>query len=182
MLEGAPIWDYGFVGFRLGDYLPVGPEERLMFLHPYRPGRIPLVLVHGTSRGRRRRARGERQRPRECGRTRSGCSSTPRQPDRLLGRHPDQSLRETAPSRQGEIGAPDGRGGHSQGGLVTRSPTAAIVSGNVSDAPRGARSREHALLRRSLFFRAALRQRLSSCRRPHGLPVELQCRAGCRGW
>jgi hypothetical protein len=47
-LEGAPIYDFGFVGFRLGDYLPGGAEERLVFLHPYRPGRIPLVLVHGT--------------------------------------------------------------------------------------------------------------------------------------
>ena len=48
MLEGAPIWDFGFAGFRLGDYLPGGPADQLYMLHPYRPGRIPLVLVHGT--------------------------------------------------------------------------------------------------------------------------------------
>ena len=49
MLEGSPIWDFGFQGFRLGDFLPaVGERERLIFLHPYRPGRIPVVLVHGT--------------------------------------------------------------------------------------------------------------------------------------
>lgn len=47
-LEGAPIYDFGFAGFRLGDYLPGGPAERLIFLHPYQPGKIPLVLVHGT--------------------------------------------------------------------------------------------------------------------------------------
>lgn len=48
MLEGAPIWDFGFAGFRLGDYLPGGQRERLVMLRPYEPGRIPLVLVHGT--------------------------------------------------------------------------------------------------------------------------------------
>ena len=49
MLEGAPIWDFGLAGFRLGDYLPVGgPADRLVMLYPYQPGRIPLVLVHGT--------------------------------------------------------------------------------------------------------------------------------------
>jgi pimeloyl-ACP methyl ester carboxylesterase len=47
-LEGSPVYDFGFRGFRLGDYLPGGPPERLIFLHPYRPGKIPLVLVHGT--------------------------------------------------------------------------------------------------------------------------------------
>jgi len=48
MLEGAPIWDFGFAGFRLGDFIPGGQTERLIFMEPYRPGRIPLVLVHGT--------------------------------------------------------------------------------------------------------------------------------------
>jgi len=47
MLEGAPVWDFGLMGFRLGDYLP-GQAERLVLLHPHQPGRIPLVLVHGT--------------------------------------------------------------------------------------------------------------------------------------
>lgn len=47
-LEGAEIWSFAFAGFRLGDYLPGGGADRLIFLHPYRPGRIPLVLVHGT--------------------------------------------------------------------------------------------------------------------------------------
>ncbi len=47
-LEGSQIWDFAFAGFRLGDYLPDTAADRLIFLHPYRPGRIPLVLVHGT--------------------------------------------------------------------------------------------------------------------------------------
>ena len=48
MLEGSPIWDFGFAGFRLGDFLPSGQTERLIFLGPYLRGHIPLVLVHGT--------------------------------------------------------------------------------------------------------------------------------------
>lgn len=47
-LEGAPIWDFGFAGFRLGDFMTSGQDEQLLFLDPHRPGRIPLVLVHGT--------------------------------------------------------------------------------------------------------------------------------------
>lgn len=47
-LEGAPIWDFGVAGFRVGDFMTTGPVERLYFLKPYRPGKIPLVLVHGT--------------------------------------------------------------------------------------------------------------------------------------
>ncbi len=47
-LEGADIWDFALAGFRLGDYILGGRADRLMFMHPYRPGRIPLVLVHGT--------------------------------------------------------------------------------------------------------------------------------------
>jgi pimeloyl-ACP methyl ester carboxylesterase len=48
MLEGSPIWDFGFRGFRLGDFLPASQREQLAFLHPYQKGEIPLVLVHGT--------------------------------------------------------------------------------------------------------------------------------------
>ena len=48
-LEGAPIWDFEFAGFRSGDFLPGGTETQLMLLHPHRPGRIPVVLVHGTA-------------------------------------------------------------------------------------------------------------------------------------
>jgi len=47
MLEGSPIWSFRLAGFRVGDFLPEG-GERLRMLSPYRRGRIPLVLVHGT--------------------------------------------------------------------------------------------------------------------------------------
>jgi pimeloyl-ACP methyl ester carboxylesterase len=47
-LEGAPIWDFEIAGFRFAD-----PEkiigDGLIMMHPYRPGRIPVVLVHGTA-------------------------------------------------------------------------------------------------------------------------------------
>ena len=49
MLEGAPVWDFEFAGFRSGDFLPGGIESQLVLLRPHRPGRIPVVLVHGTA-------------------------------------------------------------------------------------------------------------------------------------
>lgn len=48
MLEGAPVWDFEIAGFRFtepGQILGDG----LIMMHPYRPGRIPVVLVHGTA-------------------------------------------------------------------------------------------------------------------------------------
>ena len=49
MLEGLSTWDLGILGFRLNDFLPDGAQrERLIFLRPFSPDRIPLVLVHGT--------------------------------------------------------------------------------------------------------------------------------------
>ncbi|HXV36580.1 MAG TPA: hypothetical protein VEC18_05515 [Myxococcota bacterium] len=49
-LEGAPIWDFGIAGFRRSDLRLAGVARThgLGFLNPYRPGRIPVVLVHGT--------------------------------------------------------------------------------------------------------------------------------------
>jgi pimeloyl-ACP methyl ester carboxylesterase len=46
-LEGARVWDMEIAGFRFGDE-PI-LADGLMMLHPYRPGRIPVVLVHGTA-------------------------------------------------------------------------------------------------------------------------------------
>jgi pimeloyl-ACP methyl ester carboxylesterase len=46
-LEGSPIWDS-----ELGQFLSAlksPPAEGLMMMHPYRPGRVPVVLVHGTA-------------------------------------------------------------------------------------------------------------------------------------
>jgi len=47
MLEGTPVWDTGIAGFLRGDRPVFG--DGLVMLHPYRAGRIPVVLVHGTA-------------------------------------------------------------------------------------------------------------------------------------
>jgi pimeloyl-ACP methyl ester carboxylesterase len=47
MLEGAPVWETEYGGF-LGADRPIFGDG-LAMLHPYRPGRIPVVLVHGTA-------------------------------------------------------------------------------------------------------------------------------------
>jgi pimeloyl-ACP methyl ester carboxylesterase len=48
-LEGAPVWDFEFAGFRKGDFGLVSRKDNLIMLHPYHPGRIPVVFVHGTA-------------------------------------------------------------------------------------------------------------------------------------
>ena len=50
-LEGAPVWDSEIAGFRSGDFAISGANlrEGLFMLHPHKPGRIPVVLVHGTA-------------------------------------------------------------------------------------------------------------------------------------
>jgi len=48
MLEGAPVWDFEFAGFRFADERQIFGDGLIM-MHPYRPGRIPVVLVHGTA-------------------------------------------------------------------------------------------------------------------------------------
>ena len=50
-LEGAPVWDYEIAGFRSGDFAigDANLREGLFMLHPHKPGRIPVVLVHGTA-------------------------------------------------------------------------------------------------------------------------------------
>jgi pimeloyl-ACP methyl ester carboxylesterase len=45
-LEGAPVWDTE-IGAFLSAFKPPFPEG-LVMMHPYRPGRVPVVLVHGT--------------------------------------------------------------------------------------------------------------------------------------
>jgi pimeloyl-ACP methyl ester carboxylesterase len=47
-LEGAPIWDFEIAGFRFSDQSAIFGDG-LVMMHPYRPGRIPVVLVHGTA-------------------------------------------------------------------------------------------------------------------------------------
>lgn len=51
-LEGAPIWDTEIAGFRRGDLSFGGRSatgSRLFMGHPYMPGRVPVVFVHGTA-------------------------------------------------------------------------------------------------------------------------------------
>jgi pimeloyl-ACP methyl ester carboxylesterase len=51
-LDKAPVWDFEIAGFRRPDFtLPGGAKNSkgLFFLTPYRPGRIPVVFVHGTA-------------------------------------------------------------------------------------------------------------------------------------
>ena len=46
-LEGAPVWDTELGAF-ISAFRPPFPEGLIM-MHPYRPGRVPVVLVHGTA-------------------------------------------------------------------------------------------------------------------------------------
>jgi len=46
-LEGAAVWDTEIGGF-LSAFKPPFPVG-LVMMHPYRPGRVPVVLVHGTA-------------------------------------------------------------------------------------------------------------------------------------
>jgi len=56
-LEGAPVWDFELSGFFSADVVPftdsldtaVESNQGLFMMQPYRPGLIPLVLVHGTA-------------------------------------------------------------------------------------------------------------------------------------
>ena len=52
-LEGSPVWDFELAGFRQGDFSFLGNREGgdsgLYMLHPYLPGLIPVVFVHGTA-------------------------------------------------------------------------------------------------------------------------------------
>jgi pimeloyl-ACP methyl ester carboxylesterase len=50
-LSGSPLWDFEIAGFRRGDFTFFGKQSarELFFIQPYRPGRIPVVFVHGTA-------------------------------------------------------------------------------------------------------------------------------------
>jgi pimeloyl-ACP methyl ester carboxylesterase len=53
MLGDSPWWDFELAGFLSGALRPNaarhGADDGLLLVHPYRPGRIPVVLVHGTA-------------------------------------------------------------------------------------------------------------------------------------
>ncbi len=52
-LGDSPWWDFEIAGFLSGAFRPNaqsrGADDGLLLVHPYRPGRIPIVLVHGTA-------------------------------------------------------------------------------------------------------------------------------------
>jgi pimeloyl-ACP methyl ester carboxylesterase len=51
-IEGPPVWLRELSDFFYGGILPrltAAPEDQIGFLQPYRPGRMPVVLVHGTA-------------------------------------------------------------------------------------------------------------------------------------
>ena len=48
-LSQSPKWRWERRGFFLGDLLRQELPTRLTFSQPYRPGRIPVVFVHGTA-------------------------------------------------------------------------------------------------------------------------------------
>jgi pimeloyl-ACP methyl ester carboxylesterase len=52
-LQNSPLWDFEIAGFRGQDFSFLGAGHSdtggLYMLHPYRPGLIPVVFVHGTA-------------------------------------------------------------------------------------------------------------------------------------
>ena len=48
-LSQSPIWDWERLGFLRGDLISREFDRPLAFVEPYRPGRIPVVFVHGTA-------------------------------------------------------------------------------------------------------------------------------------
>jgi len=48
LLEGSPVWETELGGF-LSPQRQVLSGDGLFMLHPYQPGRIPVVLIHGTA-------------------------------------------------------------------------------------------------------------------------------------
>jgi len=52
-LGRSQLWDFEIAGFRRGDLISsrevLPTDDGLLMLEPYRPGKIPIVLVHGTA-------------------------------------------------------------------------------------------------------------------------------------
>ncbi len=48
-LSRSPVWAWELRGFLLGDLLRQETKTSLALAEPYRPGRIPVVFVHGTA-------------------------------------------------------------------------------------------------------------------------------------
>lgn len=174
-LSQSKVWDWELKGFLFGDLLPgfiVGDPQgkqrtQMLFLHPYRPGRIPVVFVHGTASGPGRWAdmvntlandRALRERYQfwffyyETGNPILYSADTLRESLRNIVEHLDPDQRDPALRQMVVIG-------HSQGGLLTK--MTAIDSGSrlwdqfstksIDDAVLRDSTRD--LLRRTLFVK-----------------------------
>jgi pimeloyl-ACP methyl ester carboxylesterase len=147
-LEISQFWDFELAGFRLGSLNPleeVAPDG-LFLMAPYHPGRVPVVLVHGTASSPARWAElvnevmGD---PKLNHRVQFWFFTYPTGNPILLS---GANLRESLATTVAELD-PDGKDpalnnmvviGHSQGGLLTK--LQAVDSGtsfweNVSDKP-----------------------------------------------
>ncbi|MDJ0865382.1 MAG: alpha/beta fold hydrolase [Myxococcota bacterium] len=143
-LEGSRLWSFSIAGFRSGDL--VSSDEGLLMVRPHRPGRIPVVLVHGTASN-----------PARWAEMLNELASDPRIGERYefwlflyaTGNPIPYSARRLRETLRGVVQEldPDGRDpalrrmvviGHSQGGLLTK--LQAVASGdrlwqNLSDRP-----------------------------------------------
>ncbi len=163
-LEGAPVWDTE-IGAFLSAFKPpfrVG----LVMMHPYRPGRVPVVLVHGTASSPARWAdiiNELENDPKLRGRIQFWLFTYNTSNPILLSA---SNLRQELQRIRTELD-PDGRDpaldqlvviGHSQGGLLTRlmvTDSGTRFWDSVSDTPFDQMElspETRAVLQRSMFF------------------------------
>jgi pimeloyl-ACP methyl ester carboxylesterase len=165
-LESAPVWDTELGGF-LSALKPVAAEGLLM-MQPYRPGRVPVVLVHGTASSPARWAdiTNELQNdPKLRGRLQIWFFTYNTSNPILLSA---SDLRQGLQRTRKELD-PDGRDpaldqlvviGHSQGGLLTRlmvTDSGTRFWDAVTDVPFDkidVSPETRALIRRAMFFEA----------------------------
>jgi pimeloyl-ACP methyl ester carboxylesterase len=163
-LEGAPVWDTELGAF-LAAFKPPFPGGLLM-MHPYRPGRVPVVLVHGTASSPARWADiiNELQNdPKLRGRIQFWLFTYNTSNPVLLSA---SDLRQSLQRIRKEVD-PDGRDpaldrlvviGHSQGGLLTRlmvTDSGTRFWDSVTDTPFDkidVSPETRALIQRSMFF------------------------------
>lgn len=166
-LEGSSVWDLELGAFFSGDMLAqrqIG--DGLIFLHPYRPGRVPLVLVHGTASS-----------PARWAELLNELENDPRLGPRIqiwLFTYPSgapvlwsaRMLRDALRSAVHELDPMDADpalhqmvvAGHSQGGMLTRLMVTSSGDrfwANVADEPLDAFDLDpesRTLLERTLFF------------------------------
>jgi pimeloyl-ACP methyl ester carboxylesterase len=167
-LETSGVWEFERRGFRIGDFRPQSGRlaDGLFMRQPYRPGRIPVVLVHGTASS-----------PARWAELVNELENDPRiweryqiwlfiyntgNPVALSGGALAEALRQTVaeldPEQQDPALSQMVVIGHSQGGLLTK--LTAVDSGDlfwdrVSDVPLDELQLEpetRALLEQALFF------------------------------